>query len=191
MDYKEQTKRAMEMLAEDDRVMFLGQTVVYPGSPMNASLKDIPLDKRLEMPVAENMQMGISLGLSFAGYVPVSIYPRIDFLICAIDQLGNHVDKVREMTHGQFDPRMIIRTQIGNTEPLYPGLQHCGDYTDVLEALCKNVVVEKIKTAERIVPAYMEALGRDKPTILVEIPTGGSKAQIDEYARLERKNKEK
>ncbi len=34
MDYKEQTRKAMEMLAEDERVVFLGQTVCYPGSPM-------------------------------------------------------------------------------------------------------------------------------------------------------------
>ncbi len=176
MDYKKQTKKAMEMLAKNRKTVFIGQTVLYPGSPMYASLKDIALEKRIELPVAENMQMGMSIGLSLEGYVPISIYPRIDFLICGIDQLVNHLDKVEEMSHGEFKPKVIVRTQIGNKEPLYPGIQHCSDYTNALEVICKNINVLKIKTAEEVMPAYRQALDSDKSTILVEVPTGGYKS---------------
>lgn len=180
LDYKEQTRKAMKMLARNKKVIFLGQTVEYPGSPMFASLEGLP--RRIEMPVAEDMQMGISIGLALEGFIPVSIYPRIDFLIVAVNQLVNHLDKIEEMSCGQFKPIVIIRTQIGNAKPLYPGIQHCSDYTKALKAMCKNVDVVKIKKAEDVVPYYKEALKRS--TILVEVPTGGTKAQIEKYSKL-------
>ena len=42
--------------------------------------------------------MGLSLGLALQGFVPVSIYPRIDFLLSATNQLVNHLDKIRLMS---------------------------------------------------------------------------------------------
>ena len=184
MDYKEQTKKAMEMFAKDERTIFLGQTVCYPGSPMHMSFEDVPAEKKLELPVAEDMQMGMSIGLCLEGFIPISIYPRIDFLILAMNQLINHLDKVEEMSHGEFKPKVIIRTQVGNTKPLYPGCQHCGDYTDALKVLCKNIDVVKIESAEEVIPKYKKALESDRSTILIEIPTGGTKAQIEKYGKL-------
>ena len=35
--------------------------------------------------------MGISTGLTGNGYIPVSCYPRFDFLILAMNQLINHL----------------------------------------------------------------------------------------------------
>ena len=162
----------MEMLAEDKDVLFLGQTTCFPGSPMYASLKDIPGKKKIELPVAEDMQMGMSIGLSLEGFVPVSIYPRIDFLILALNQLVNHLDKIEGMSGGEFSPKVIIRTQIGNTKPLYPGAQHCGDYTKALKILCKNIDVVKIEKAEDLMQEYKKALKSKRSTILIEIATG-------------------
>lgn len=172
MDYKEQTKKSMEMLAKNERTIFLGQTVCYPGSQMYASFENVPLEKRLELPVAEDMQMGMSIGLSLEGLIPVSIYPRIDFLILAMNQLINHLDKVEEMSVGEFRPKVIIRTQIGNTKPLYPGIQHCSNYTNALKVLCKNIDVLKIEKAEDVILEYKKALESHKSTILIEVPTG-------------------
>lgn len=184
MDYKEQAKKAMEMLAEDERTIFLGQTAGYPGSPMYASLENINMEKKLELPVAEDMQMGMSIGLSLEGFIPVSIYPRIDFLIVAMNQLINHLDKVEEMSNKEFKPKVIIRTQIGNVKPLYPGIQHCSDYTDALKVICKNINVVKIEKVEDVIVEYKKALESDKSTILIEIATGGTKAQIEKYVKL-------
>ena len=174
MDYKKQTKKAMEMLAKDKRTIFLGQTVVYPRSPMYLSLEDVPLSKKLELPIAEDMQMGMCIGLSLEGFIPVSIYPRIDFLVLAMNQLINHLDKVEEISDGEFNPKVIIRTQIGNSEPLYPGAQHCGDYTDALKLMCKNIDVVRIERAEDVIPEYKKALRSEGSTLLVEVATGVS-----------------
>jgi pyruvate/2-oxoglutarate/acetoin dehydrogenase E1 component len=169
LNYKQEVIRAMEMLGEDERVIFIGQTVKYKGSAILGSLGGVPQEKRLEMPIMEDSQMGISIGLSLEGYIPVSVYPRFDFLICAINQLVNHLDKTREMSNNQFKPKVIIRTQIGGTSPLYPGVQHCSDYTSALKEMLKEVNVVKLERAEDIFPAYKQALESDKSTLFIEV----------------------
>ena len=177
--YQQNIIKAMDMLAKEDNTIFIGQTIVYGGSPMCPSLRNVAAKKKIEMPVFENTQMGMSIGLSLEGFIPVSIFPRIDFLICAIDQLVNHLDKCEEMSKGEFKPGVIIRTQIGNKAPLYPGAQHCGDYTAALQKMCKNIFVAKIKNEDEVLPTYGMALAlakRGKSSLIVEIPTGAFEA---------------
>ena len=168
--YREEAIRAMELLSADDRVLFVGQDIIYPGvSMIYETLKNVPLSKKIEMPVAEDMQLGMCTGLALAGYIPVSIYPRIDFLILATNQLVNHLDKIEEMSCGQFKPKVIIRTMVGSIKPLNPGAQHCQDHTEALECLVPNIDVVKLGIAEIIVPAYKAALESDKSSILIEM----------------------
>ena len=177
--YQQNIIKAMDMLAKEDETIFIGQTIVYGGSPMFLSLRNVAAKKKIEMPVFENTQMGMSIGLSLEGFIPVSIFPRIDFLICAIDQLVNHLDKCEEMSKGEFKPGVIIRTQIGNKAPLYPGAQHCGDYTNALRKMLKSVLILKIKDENAVIPSYKVALERamaGQSTLLIEIPTGAFEA---------------
>lgn len=173
--YQKNIIRAMEMLGKEKQTIFLGQTIVYGGSPMYKSCEKVPKRKKIEMPVFEDTQMGMSIGLALEGFIPVSIFPRIDFLICATNQLINHLDKVEEMSKGEFKAGVIIRTQIGNKTPLYPGAQHCQDHTAGLKAMCKHIKVIKIKNENEVISSYKEALQRakqGKSTLLVEVPTG-------------------
>ena len=98
----------MKMLSKDKKVFFIGQSVNYSGNSIYNSLKDIDSKKKLELPVFEETQMGLSLGLSLQGFIPISIYPRIDFLLSATNQLVNHLDKMRVMSKGEFNPKVII-----------------------------------------------------------------------------------
>ena len=173
MEYLEETKKAMEILGKNEKTIFLGQTCRYTGSPMFASLENVDVSKRIELPIIEDTQMGMGIGLALEGFIPISIFPRIDFLICTVNQLINHLDKIETMSKGEFKPKVIIRTQIGNTKPLYPGIQHCSDYTDALKVMCKNIDVIKLIEAEQIIPAYLKALESERSTILIEVGQGG------------------
>jgi len=169
MTYKEELSKAMEILGENEKTIFLGQSVAYPGNAIYKTLEKVPIEKRIEMPIIEDTQMGMSIGLSFEGFIPISIFPRIDFLILAVNQLVNHLDKIKEMSNNQFNPKVIIRTSIGATKPLYPGLQHCSDYTEALKHLLKNVNVIKLENSKDIVSEYKKALESDKSTVLIEV----------------------
>src|SRR5262245_51601061 len=107
MTYRSELIRAMEFLAQDARTIFLGQSVSYPGNAIYNTLEKVPADKRLELPVFEDFQMGLSTGLALEGWIPVSCYPRFDFLLLAANQLVNHLDKMRHMSSGAMQPRVI------------------------------------------------------------------------------------
>ena len=152
----------MDMLASDPRTVFIGQAVAYPGTTMSGTLDNVPMERRIELPVAEDMQMGMSNGLALSGQIPVSVFPRWNFLLLATNQLVNHLDKMQPM------PRVIIRVSVGSEKPMYPGRQHVGDFTSAFQMLCQKVRFVQLIYTERIVPAYREALECDGATVLVE-----------------------
>lgn len=170
MKYVDHLIKSMEYLAEDPRVIFLGQSVKYSGNSIYNTLKTIDDSKKLEMPVFEETQMGLSIGLAMDGFVPVTCYPRFDFLLLAVNQLVNHLDKMEEMTRGTFKPRVIVRTSIGAKVPLNGGLQHTQNHTEAFKKLLENVEVVLLENKEDIFPAYQKALIREdsKSTLIVE-----------------------
>jgi len=170
MKYFDELKRSMEWLAEKPDTLFIGQAVAYPGTAMSNTVKDINSNKLLELPVAEEMQMGMSLGLALDGQVPISIFPLLNFLLCGINQLINHIDKVEEMSSGGYKPKIIIRTGIGSIDPLHPQSQHVGDFTDAIRAMATTIDIIRLEEPEEIFPAYEKAYLRDdgRTTICVE-----------------------
>lgn len=169
VSYREEIVKAMEMLCKDRRVIFLGQSIRYPGHAMFGTLEKVPMFRRIELPVFEDVQMGMSIGLSLEGYIPISIYPRMDFLIIAINQLVNNLDKIEEMSCEQFKPKVIIRTMVGSKVPLDGGPQHTQDHTEALRHLLTNVDVYKLTESKSVVSAYLKALESVRSTILVEM----------------------
>jgi len=160
----------MDWLADHKDTIFLGQAVSVPGTAMSNTLVDVSHDKKVELPVAEEMQMGMTLGMGLQGLIPVSIYPRWNFLLLAINQLINHIDKIDIMSGGGYRPKLIIRTGIGSERPLHPQHQHVGDFTEAVQRMCTTLEVLRLEEPEDIFPSYEKALMREdrRNTILVE-----------------------
>ncbi len=170
MKYSDELTKAMDFLAKDSRTIFLGQAVEYPGTAMTGTLKNVPKNKLYEIPVAEEMQLGITNGLALNNYIPISIFPRWNFLLLATNQLINHLDKFHVMSQGQFKTKAIIRTSIGSQRPLHPQQQHVGDFTEAFKKVLTTVEIIRLEEASDIFPSYKKALNREdgKSTILVE-----------------------
>jgi pyruvate/2-oxoglutarate/acetoin dehydrogenase E1 component len=170
MKYFDELKRSMDYLATDPRVVFMGQAVAVPGTAMSNTLKDVDPSRLIELPVAEEMQMGMTTGLALAGQVPVSIFPRWNFLLCGMSQLVNHLDKLHAMSDGGFKAKAIVRTGVGSERPLHPQHQHVGDFTDAVRSMCSTIDVIRLDEPADIFPAYQRALHRDdgRSTLLVE-----------------------
>lgn len=156
----------MQRLAKNKKVIFLGQQVA--SEDFYGTLKGIPLDRRIEMPVAEEMQVGLSIGLSLEGFIPVSIYQRMDFLPRACDQLVNHLNLIDDMSRGLFRPKVIIRTTIGSKAPLDVGPQHCQDLTKMFQAVLKFPVL-KVTTPDEVNHAYSLAYTSDTSLMVIEV----------------------
>ena len=170
MKYVTELTKSMDFLSKDKRIIFLGQAVAYPGTGMTNTLKNVSKEKLYELPVAEEMQMGITIGLALNNFVPVSIYPRWNFLLLATNQLINHLDKINIMSNGKFKTKAIIRTSVGSERPLHPQYQHVGDFSDSIQKVCKDIEIIRLEEPQQIFPAYKKALTREdgKSTILVE-----------------------
>ena len=159
---------AMLALATDPRVLFLGQNVCYDGNVMFKDLEGVPMDRRLELPVMEECQMGMSIGLSLQGFIPVSVYLRMDFLLLAMNQLVNHLDKMEAMSRGQYRPKVIIRTKVGARTPLDAGPQHTQDHVEAVRLMLTNVGVLRLTSLEMAEPFYRAALDSVNSTLMVE-----------------------
>lgn len=166
-DYALALTEAMTWLGRHEEAIFLGQAVGAPGTAMSNTLAHVPSEKKLELPVAEEMQLGMSIGLSLQGKVPVSIFPRWNFFILATNQLVNHLDKLPLLS--SYRPKVIIRVGVGSERPMDPGPQHVGDFTDAFRLMLKTVDVARLEKAEDVMPAYRKAMQSEWSTILVEV----------------------
>lgn len=163
--YLSELRKSMAKLGEDPRTVFVGQGVRYDSHRMFSTLADVPMDKRIEFPVAEDFQMGFSIGLALTGKIPVSIYPRWDFLLLAANQLVNHLDKISAFG---WSPKMIIRVAIGATSPLNPGPQHSQDHTEAFRKMLKHVHIIRLEKPEFIFSNYQLALAIPQTVLVVE-----------------------
>lgn len=159
--YFDEVVKSMDYIASKKESIFLGQAVAVGGTAMRDTLRNVPQDKLVELPVEEDFQLGASIGLSLNGYIPVSIFPRWNFLILATNQIVNHLDKLRELTGLQNSGKVIIRTGIGSINPLHPGPQHMGDFTEAFKLMCSHINVVRLDNAENIFDEYREAYERD------------------------------
>lgn len=55
MKYFDELKRSMNYLARDPRTIFIGQAVAVAGTAMTNTLKEVPADRLIELPVAEEI----------------------------------------------------------------------------------------------------------------------------------------
>ena len=168
--YFNELKKAMDFLGNKKNTIFIGQAVEVPGTAMSNTLVDIDRSKLIELPVAEEMQMGMSLGFAMNGHIPISIFPRWNFLLYVVNQLINHIDKFRVMNGTEIKPKIIIRTCIGSKRPLHPREQHIGDFTDAFKKMSTTIDIIKLKNPDDILKSYKKAFYRNdnKNTILVE-----------------------
>ncbi|MEK6820280.1 MAG: thiamine pyrophosphate-dependent enzyme, partial [Nanoarchaeota archaeon] len=134
LTYKDAIKQSMETLAKDKKTIFLGYNVKY-GTKAYGTLADIPKEQILETPVAENLMGGLAMGLAIEGFKPVLFFERHDFMLIALDNLVNHLDKLQQMSQGNFSAPLLIRAVLGAKTPLYPGPQHIQDFSDIFKKL--------------------------------------------------------
>ncbi len=168
MTYKETLSQIMTDLSNDDNTVFIGQQIVYRGNPMSTTLDDVPKEKMIEVPVMEETQMGMSLGLAMTGKRVITFYPRWDFLISATNQLVNHVDKYELMTGEKV--HIIIRVGKGSETPLDPGHQHKANYLEEFKSMCKNVKIFDCKTIDDLKLNYQFAKDNVGVYIINEYP---------------------
>ena len=164
MTYKDELTRVMTDISKMPDTMFIGYNTRC-GHRFNGTLNGVCEGRCLEMPVAENLIMGVAMGMSLEGCRPIACFERMDFLWACADAIVNHLDKAKQL--GWPPLNVVIRTCVGAAAPLDPGCQHCGDYVDAFRSLVVAPVVA-IKRAEEIDKVWKDAMKHEGPIMIVE-----------------------
>ena len=85
LSYREAIVHSMKMIAKQKNSIFIGHSVVYPGNLIYKTLEQIKDNKKIELPVFEEVQTGLSIGLAMNGLLPITTYHR--FFFCLLGYL--------------------------------------------------------------------------------------------------------
>ncbi len=118
MTYMQALRLAMdEEMARDDKVILLGQDVGILGGAYGVTgdlYHKYGPDRIIDSPLAENAIVGFGIGAAMTGYRPIMEIMKMDFSMCALDPIVNHLAKYRFMSGGQIkNMPAVVRTAIG------------------------------------------------------------------------------
>ena len=164
LSYKDAMVQAMTELGEQGAI-FIGYNVKR-GDAMG-TLKNVPAEQKIETPVAENLMAGLAIGMSFEGFKPVLYFERHDFTLVAADAIGNHIDKIERISHGEFKVPVIIRAVTADAGPFYAGPTHQQDLTSVFRELVDFPIFDPVSGADAL-RAFKCAQVSKGPVMVVE-----------------------
>jgi len=126
MTYRDALNLALkEEMRRDPSVITFGEDVaLYEGSfkVTRGLLAEFGEDRVRDCPISENTIVGVAVGAAMGGVRPVAELMTINFALLAMDQIVNHMAKVRYMFGGQCVLPMVIRMPSGGGSQL--GAQH-------------------------------------------------------------------
>lgn len=103
-------------MKRDSRVVIFGEDVGLNGGVFRATeglQKEFGTDRVFDTPLAEGGIIGLAVGLSVNGLVPVPEIQFLDFIYPAFDQIVSEVAKIRYRSGGGFYCPMVIRSPYG------------------------------------------------------------------------------
>lgn len=103
-------------LEHDPSVIVLGEDVGRSGGVFRATsglIERFGADRVQDTPLAENMIAGMCVGMAAQGMKPVAEIQFMGFLYPAIDQIVNHMSRLRHRTRGRLTCPVVIRMPHG------------------------------------------------------------------------------
>lgn len=155
-------------LAQDPNVILFGQDIGANGGVFRATLG---LQSRFgearvrDTPLAENMIVGLAVGMAAMGLKPVAEIQFMDFICAGIDQLLSHASRFRNRTRGRLSCPMVIRTPSGG------GIRAPEHHSDSLEALFSQIPGLRVVIPSSPARAYgllLAAIRDPDPVIFME-----------------------
>ncbi|HEX9313129.1 MAG TPA: alpha-ketoacid dehydrogenase subunit beta [Actinomycetota bacterium] len=105
-----------EEMTSDDRVVVLGEDVGARGGVFRATagfLEEFGEMRVIDTPLAESGIVGVAIGMSLHGLLPVAEIQFADFIHPAFDQLVSEAARIRYRSNGAFNVPMVVRAPYG------------------------------------------------------------------------------
>ena len=165
--FKDEITSAMTELGKMEKVVFLGEGLI-DASPIYGTMIGVPKNKVIEFPIAENLIVGSAIGLALEGWTPIVVFQRMDFMLCAADDIINHLALIPLISNGKVQLRVILRTVLGSQDKdkFNVGLQHSKDLMHVFQT--PGLFRGTIKPGDDVLGTYKRSLNENYPAILLE-----------------------
>jgi hypothetical protein len=164
--YLDAVRQSNESLAHDGAI-FIGYNTRCGGRAYGA-FKNIPDDQLLETPLAENLMLGLGMGMSLEGFRPVVFFERHEFLMNAMDAIVNSLDIIETISDGEYRMPVIIKAVAGSVKPFYAGLSHSQNFSDKIRNFV-HFPVYAPETGAEVLTAYELAKAAKGPTMISEM----------------------
>ncbi len=105
-----------EAMDRDERYFVFGEDVAEYGGCFKVTrgmFEKYGASRVVNTPISEAAIAGVCLGAAMAGVRPIGEIMFMDFILLALDQLGNHAAKFRYIYNGQLSAPFVLRTPMG------------------------------------------------------------------------------
>jgi len=157
-----------EEMQRDKNVILLGEDVGILGGNFKATVglyEKYGGERVKDTPISENSFTGLGLGAALTGLRPIVEIMFGDFLMLALDQIGNQAAKIRYMSGGQAKVPLTIRTTLGG------GRSSAAQHSQSLQALVCHIPGLKVvmpSSASEVKGLLKTAIRDDNPVIFFE-----------------------
>jgi pyruvate dehydrogenase E1 component beta subunit len=116
-------------------------------------------------PLSEDAMTGVAIGAAIAGYRPIHVHIRMDFMLLCMNQLVNMAAKSHYMYNGQVKVPLVVRTMIGRS------WGQGGQHSQALHSMFMHVPGLKVvapANAHDAKGCMISAIRDDNPVIFIE-----------------------
>jgi len=125
-----------EELERDNRVIIFGEDVGKEGGVFRVTdglQKEFGADRVIDTPLAELAIAATALGMAVYGLRPIGEIQFEGFLYPCLDQINNHIGRMRNRSRGRFTCPLVIRTPYGG------GIHAPEHHSDSPEAILAHI----------------------------------------------------
>src|SRR2546423_10249699 len=155
-------------MSHDASVVVLGEDVGVNGGVFRATAglqEQFGRDRVQDTPLAEGMITGMAIGMATQGLKPVAEIQFMGFIYPALDQIGNHMARMRNRTRGRLTCPVVIRMPHGG------GIHAPEHHSESLEALLAHHAGLRVVCPSSPARAYgllLAAIRDPDPVIFLE-----------------------
>ncbi|MBB6096024.1 pyruvate dehydrogenase E1 component beta subunit [Povalibacter uvarum] len=155
-------------LAHDPSVVVLGEDVGRSGGVFRATaglMERFGSDRVQDTPLAENMIAGMCVGMAAQGLKPVAEIQFMGFVYPAIDQIVNHMSRLRHRTRGRMSCPVVMRMPHGG------GIHAPEHHSEAVESMLAHVPGIRVVCPSSPARAYgllLAAIREPDPVVFLE-----------------------
>jgi 2-oxoisovalerate dehydrogenase E1 component beta subunit len=155
-------------MAEDDRVVVLGEDVAVNGGVFRATqglLERFGPERVVDTPLAELAIGGVAVGMAAAGLRPVAEIQFSGFIYPALDQIVSHAARLRNRTRGRLTCPLVLRAPCGGG---IHAPEHHSESNEALFAHMPGLRVVIPSSPQRAYGLLLAAIRDPDPVIFLE-----------------------